>query len=199
MDTDDVRITPVGQLWVQREPRKWFGKPDKLQLPCLSLHWCGTLELYTALSVGEVGSHKLYDRWAPKCLTKEHINLCFGFSLSHLQTLTDEWRNFLEWLVTDGGIWRHHFILRTRRTGIRWKNLSFPRIRKFKICHSAGKFVIRILERRENHQHWTTSRNVSGHNSQCEQRRAAMVAWGYSQEEARDIWGISGTWCDALA
>jgi len=52
---------------------------------------------------GEVGSHKLYDRWAPKCLTKEHINLCFGFSLSHLQPLKEEWRNFLESLVTDGG------------------------------------------------------------------------------------------------
>jgi hypothetical protein len=81
---------------------------------------------------GEVGSHKLYERWAPKCLTKEHINLCFAVSLSHLQPLKEERRNFLESLVTDGGIWRHHFILRSRHTGTRWKNLSFPRAKTSK-------------------------------------------------------------------
>lgn len=39
---------------------------------------------------GEVGSHKLYERWAHKYLTKEHTNLCCGFSLSHLQPLKEE-------------------------------------------------------------------------------------------------------------
>jgi hypothetical protein len=99
---------------------------------------------------GKVGSHKMYERRAPKCLTKDHINLCFGVSLSHIQPLKEEWRNFVESLVTDGGIGRHHFILRTRRTGIRWKNLSFPRAKKFKICQSPGKsmfYVFRNAER----------------------------------------------------
>jgi len=39
---------------------------------------------------GEVGSHKSYECWAPKCLTKEHINLRFKVSLSHLQPLKEE-------------------------------------------------------------------------------------------------------------
>jgi len=39
---------------------------------------------------GELGSHKLYERWAHKCPTKEHINLCCSVSLSHLYPLKEE-------------------------------------------------------------------------------------------------------------
>jgi hypothetical protein len=39
---------------------------------------------------GEVGSHKLCESWAPKCLTKALKNLRFEVSLSLLQPLKEE-------------------------------------------------------------------------------------------------------------
>jgi hypothetical protein len=139
---------------------------------------------------GEVGSHKSYECWALKCLSKEHINLRFGVSRSHLQPLTEEWRHLLEWLVTDGGIWRYHFILRKRHNGMRWKHLSFPRAKKFKICHSAGKSVLYVFWKAERAISIELRHVMSRDTSQCEQLHAAMVAWGYSQEEAWNIWHV---------
>jgi hypothetical protein len=189
MDTVDLRITPVGRLWVQREWRKWLGNPTNYSsMFTTALMWYfGTVHIIVC---GEVGSHKSYECWAPKCLTKENINLRFGVSLSHLQPLTEEWRNFLESLVTDGGIWMHYFILRTRHNGMRWKHLSFPRTKRFKICHSAGKSVLYVFRKAERAVSIELSHVMSRDTSQCEQRHASMVAWGYSQEEAGNIWHV---------
>jgi len=40
--------------------------------------------------LGEVGSHKLYERRAHKCPSKEHIRQCCRVSLSHLHPLKEK-------------------------------------------------------------------------------------------------------------
>jgi hypothetical protein len=83
MDNADVRITPVGPA---HNGGNDLAKPTNCNSMFIAaLTWYfGTVQNIVR---GEVGSPKLCERWAPKCLTEEHKNLCFGVSLSHLQPL----------------------------------------------------------------------------------------------------------------
>ncbi|XP_035232740.1 histone-lysine N-methyltransferase SETMAR-like [Stegodyphus dumicola] len=87
---------------------------------------------------------KVCSAWVPKQLTNQQKELCMGLALQYLFRYQED-PAFMEWMVTDGETWYHHYEPETKWDSMQWKHASSPTPKKFKTISSAGKVLLTVF------------------------------------------------------
>jgi hypothetical protein len=76
---------------------------------------------------------------------EEHKNQRFKIAFSHLKRFKEERNELLESMVTSNEPWVHHFSLQTKQAGMQWEHPTSLKAKRFKVSHSAGKFMASVF------------------------------------------------------
>jgi len=88
---------------------------------------------------------KLSAKWVPKCLNADQKRQRCQSSEQLLEFFQCNSHAFLSRLVTMDEIWLYHYDPETKQQSVEWRNSGPPRLKKFRVQKSTGKFLASIF------------------------------------------------------